>query len=864
MKKSVFAAAVAACALSLSAENNLVVTEPTTLTTAGKHYYDGATFRADYTIDNNSEVTSLRLTNAASRVDFGPESGDHPVITIRNKKAHFFSYTGTSSDPDTLNASTGPTAVIGANGGSATFVVTNAAGMGLTAWCALSTDNSGLYLRNLTVSENARTAADSLDVLRIQKNGTAAIRKLYNKNTTKPVRILFEGGLFQMAYYGGSATPFSTDAGAVTILEGVDGNDVQLVKSYAAFKLAEGEGPLVITGNCNCVMKSYGETWTGQGSNPNKFAWTLGNYNLVWAHTGDLILDRSCWLKLDADNKLPVGPKTGNVIVNGPGQDGANWCYGVLDLNGHTAAVNGLITEGYGVVSNVTPGITTSKIRLGTCDDDGVLRAACGPDITVEKVGTGVLRVSDTTADTLQIKEGSVVFGANNAFKNPIEFGEGTTVSLADMTDDQLKTPTGVIPGAYTGSPDSRYIKVGDETEYLRGGAHFDGKTLEIRAGTAQFTGGTTDKWWRFTVEQGINGDSGNIATSAELNALTLWSTNVAAKGANRSKFLTSGAYGANRPVSVGMVTNSAAFMEGQVWDGTDYSALPAGTCMRPANEQVTPWDLDGSGRDYTGTPEPLFGGLTATGSRYGDAVCYETKGPKGKIKVDDPDSWAQIVWRLPADVPEAAGYGMCRTAWSYAPYRWKVESSADGRTWTLRDEHQAYWNPAATNVAVAPTVDIACSLGDFPAVPSSLKNTAGCGLWYNQGKPYRFTQGATAAERVKDVKVSVAQGATLDTDYLLDEAFSVAELTVDFTAGAGTITKFSPAANGVLRLTNVGSAAAVRKYEVPIVLGSLVNAANLASWTVVVDGKTVDAKVLFEDGKLYVKNIVGLLLLVR
>ena len=119
MKNPVFVVAVAACALSLSAENNLVVTEPKTLTTAGKHYYDGATFRADYTIDNNSSETTLRLTNAASRVDFGPESGDHPVITIKNKKAHFFSYTGTSSDPDTLNASTGPTAVLGANGGSA-------------------------------------------------------------------------------------------------------------------------------------------------------------------------------------------------------------------------------------------------------------------------------------------------------------------------------------------------------------------------------------------------------------------------------------------------------------------------------------------------------------------------------------------------------------------------------------------------------------------------------------------------------------------------------------------------------------------------------------------------------------------------
>ena len=87
---------------------------------------------------------------------------------------------------------------------------------------------------------------------------------------------------------------------------------------------------------------------------------------------------------------------------------------------------------------------------------------------------------------------------------------------------------------------------------------------------------------------------------------------------------------------------------------------------------------------------------------------------------------------------------------------------------------------------------------------------------------------------------VAVASGTTLDTSSIEDADISIGSLTVDAAAAANpTITKFRPAANGKLYLTNVSGELAAN-YTVPINLTTVVDAENFASWKVYVNGAEV------------------------
>ena len=193
----------------------------------------------------------------------------------------------------------------------------------------------------------------------------------------------------------------------------------------------------------------------------------------------------------------------------------------------------------------------------------------------------------------------------------------------------------------------------------------------------------------------------------------------------------------------------------------------------------------------------------------------------------------------------------------------WTLESSADGENWTLRDDHVVEYNVAATNVAVA-SLDEAYALSEFPLCPLSMSYTAGCRMWYNNGVPYLFKKSGTAADRLSGVKLRVANGATIDTDYLADSAISIAELGVDCANGAGTITKFRPAANGTLALTEVNGSLPVR-YAVPITLSEVVDAANFASWNVTLNGTRSPATTLaWVNGVLTLVSTRGTVIIFR
>jgi len=101
---------------------------------------------------------------------------------------------------------------------------------------------------------------------------------------------------------------------------------------------------------------------------------------------------------------------------------------------------------------------------------------------------------------------------------------------------------------------------------------------------------------------------------------------------------------------------------------------------------------------------------------------------------------------------------------------------------------------------------------------------------------------------------IAVASGNTLDTSAIADADLSVGGLAVDAEAASNpTITKFRPAANGTLRLTNV-SGKIDRNFTVPINLTTVVAPVNFESWSVEANGTPVRfATVSYTNGVLRV-----------
>ena len=114
---------------------------------------------------------------------------------------------------------------------------------------------------------------------------------------------------------------------------------------------------------------------------------------------------------------------------------------------------------------------------------------------------------------------------------------------------------------------------------------------------------------------------------------------------------------------------------------------------------------------------------------------------------------------------------------------------------------------------------------------------------------------------------VAVASATTLDTSSLADANISIGGLTVDTADYYGktpTITKFRPAANGKLYLTNVSGELA-SNYTVPINLTNVVDAENFASWKVYVNGAEARGFVPeYVNGVLKAKFKHGLAIFIR
>ena len=710
------------------------------------------------------------------------------------------------------------------------------------------------HYAEVLVDANAESSSGVMDIARLLPNGTAAFRNVKNSNPNVDARILFEGGLQWVQNDSTKKNRYTVENNAKIILESVDGNPIYIRNLAQDWTLFKGVGVLETRGAGDVILHHSRNTVDLRTITLSKDA----GGSIVWGHHGRTLLRGMATWKIATDDILPYGPQTGPVVLSCPDYMTASYVPNMLDLNGKTVRINGLTVEGqYRQFAYVTNSVAESgKIILGSDDMDAVLNGHLSEGVEIEKVGDGLLVVSNATVNgTMTVRAGRVKFVGSNTFANPVVFEEGAVLlHTEDNPANFIRRLDGpgdtVVP--ITGTPHVLYVKRGADTVHAFAGAYMDGMDLSVEEGVLRFAGTVSDKWWRFTVRKALNiYVIPNQNDYYELNVLALWPTNVTSSyGLNKGNMGSSNPWGLKRMLTYGLTTNTTEFTSSM----TSYSQLPKGTCMMGFGEACQPVDMDNSGRDYSGGADSLFG--------YKEHVCFQTMGTP-KLRENDTNTWRYVIWRLDDDVPAAASYGLCRTYWSQGAWSWTLESSADGENWTLRDDHVAVCNVAATNVAVE-TLAEAYALSEFPLCPLSMSYTAGCRMWYNNGVPYLFKKSGTAADRLSGVKLRVANGATIDTDYLADSAISIAELGVDCANGAGTITKFRPAANGTLALTGVDGKLPGR-YVVPITLSEVVDAENFASWNVTLNGTRSPATTLaWVNGVLVANTSRGTIVVFR
>ena len=211
---------------------------------------------------------------------------------------------------------------------------------------------------------------------------------------------------------------------------------------------------------------------------------------------------------------------------------------------------------------------------------------------------------------------------------------------------------------------------------------------------------------------------------------------------------------------------------------------------------------------------------------------------------------WASsaFAFRLPATASDAVGYTFTthKSQQNSLPAQWKIFGSMDGREWTPLD------------INVVEEGDDEGLAAALAAVPSTVATE------YNGGVPYSFRSygGVFSGSPLGTGVVSVAQGAILD---LSSSAMQIARLSVSSSVPSGTITRFTPAANGELITDSLPNGLGHADVPLPITVGTVESPANLKTWRVVVGGVTMDGVgVRYRNGGLIMVKARGFRFIVK
>lgn len=789
--------------------DDLIVNAPTTLSSTAD--YRNAAIHANLTVDS---AASVAVTGDV--VTVGSEVGETPVISISGKASLLTQYLKAGGQGGNPAHWFWPATEIGANGGTARFVVSDSAGLTHTsvnnpATNYRPTTGLGLWLGGVRVSANAavnNVEDDTIDLLELNKDGYADIACLTNDNV-KTVRVLFNGGKLRMHYAGtrGSIANYCP-AGKVIEYKSVGGNDIYLYKCYYGPKLIYGGGKLKTSGDGDVVF--YEEGYTEGKNKTGQPIYCDDNGRIEWGHKGDLRLEQGGFLQPRNDDVLPFGAGTGIIRLKATNEQ----VYPEIDMHGTSQRINGLVTTGAAFVSNRTT--TASTLVLGDSDYAGgrlnarifgnvkvavrgenanvTIDGTIAPELSIEK-GSATVN-GDTAIDTVTVADGSllVVDGAVltcsvlKASAGSVQCRNGGRVVLKVSASDQTRS--------WVDFPaDATLIEKSGAGEYVYYGTGALASQLVVREGRFTFSGCgyVTNEWWRLTVTAAFGGDV------IEIGELCFFDWRMA--GTAR---MTNPSY---NEYNVSPAPENVTYVR-----GSDATLLANSSVMVPDGVDYD-WKEGGTGRVY-GDPTALFD-LNSINKMFS---------PKMKLPKAQTASYP-ITVRL-AKNKKIGCFSYCNSEYGLyqMPKGWMLETSPDGETWTTA---ATFYSNTGT-----PTEDM-LSANSF----------------VNYGNVFRFEQLTMeqAAGISPTALVSVASDATLDLDYTPDANAEIGNLEYDLASGGGTITKFIPAETGNLNL--VGAKPAYGDLTLGYVFNEVKNAANVANWTVSLNGVPME---------LYSVEIIG------
>ena len=193
-------------------------------------------------------------------------------------------------------------------------------------------------------------------------------------------------------------------------------------------------------------------------------------------------------------------------------------------------------------------------------------------------------------------------------------------------------------------------------------------------------------------------------------------------------------------------------------------------------------------------------------------------------------DRWNYLVFRIPNGSPDVAAFTFATDLIpSRRPTQWRLQGSADGVNWTTLANN-------ATN-----TDDVATWMFLTNSTPDTARTE------YRLALLDRLPAGSANYAPFGGAEVSVASGATLDFD---SAELKISRLKVDLDAGGGTITRFTPAANGVVDI--VSSSPVSGEVVLPLTISQVASRMNFRTWTVKVNGEVRDGmNIRWQNGSL-------------
>ena len=603
-------------------------------------------------------------------------------------------------------------------------------------------------------------------------------------------------------------------------------------------------------GDCDFV---FNPSSTGNGV---ACAWhEFNGTNVYWGHTGDFIVPNTgnynIGIRTTVSGVLPNGPQTGLVRVEA-GASNANKQF--IDLYGTTQCVNGLKLLYGGKLTNMAD--TVASLVLGKGDVDALLTSGAGtiaPTIALSKIGSGKLTLSAANADAMTVTDGDVEAAGESRIGNLVFAGADQHLTLnagATLVCDSL-----VYTGRVTVATGAR-LTVVDRSKCLITGfdlacadtqpkvVPFDfQKDCSYMLETFNKTGKAIASMTIDRVPQGpVNVAEGTLRIVPSACGDKYWRFVFKKTTGTVQQYGTSAPYrkqdGAE-PAIVHLVLGKLHLLDadGNIVNlSSSYKSTTAATALVAGSHAFTHEFFNTRNKEYGAGAEWNSGAYVAQDmGSWWSATAFTNQ----NLVADDPSTWETITFRLKDNAAGIAGYMMSEGSNAQSPYAdpktWTLESSPDANTWTVRDSH----------VDDAPTH---YGTGDAD--------------YFNKNKPFVLNQVVSATAFTN--AVTVANGATLDLSPLGDGKVSVPSLTVDMTAGGGTLVAFAPAANGTINLVNVPASAydhgALKgRLDIPLTFVSPSATGNFANWTVQIDGvETRDSTLVWTGTALQLRTPRG------